>query len=284
MIYGAAAWGFRETGLEQQLALMKKYGLAELELSIAGHPNDCLQLGCTSAEIAQVKKLYAEYGIGLSATSASNDFTFAEPEKCREQLRDICLKLEIAGRLGAKHVRVFAGFSPAAEVSNARWELMIDCLRQAAVAAEKNGVRIAVETHGGVESCGGGVRHFHSTSSRPDLLEKMMGELPTEVGLVFDPGNLGAVGLDTDEVISLYRQYRNRICYFHLKDFAPLSTGGLLPCACGDGKLDWSKLAVVFAEFPGVGLIEYELPEDVEDGLRRSLSALESAVNAATPD
>ncbi|UKI31171.1 MAG: hypothetical protein L6W00_25615 [Lentisphaeria bacterium] len=58
-----------------------------------------------------------------------------------------------------------------------------------------------------------------------------------------------------------------------MKDFRSVE-GGVLPAACGEGRLDWPKLMAALGDYDGPALIEYELPGDVEDGLRRSLAFL----------
>ena len=48
MNIGLAAWGFRETHLQKQLAITRSLELDLLELSIAGHRNDVLQLDASA--------------------------------------------------------------------------------------------------------------------------------------------------------------------------------------------------------------------------------------------
>ncbi len=276
MIFGNAAWGFRETPLEKQLQITAKMGLDYLELGIAGHRNDYVQLDAGDEILRRVKELFAHYKIKLSYASASNDFTFESESVCLEELEKLKKAIDIAGKLAISNVRIFAGFSPAQEVIGKRWDTMIRCLTETVNHAIKLGVNVAVETHGGVEAKGAGVRHFHSTSSQPELLLKMIEQLPSETKIVFDPANLGAVGMNEDEIIALYRKLKRRIAYMHLKDFKDLPAGDglLLPCACGEGNLNWKKLMEAFAEFSGLGVIEYENTEDIQEGLKRSLAFL----------
>lgn len=277
MKLGMAAWGLRETPLEEQLRMVTRLGLSALELSIAGHENDRLQVGASAEEIHTVKRLFADSGVSLDTAATGNDFTSADPAACAADLEKTRKVIAIAGQLGIKQLRIFAGFSPAAEVTGERWKTMIACLREASQAAQQAGVRVAVETHGGVEPVTGGVRHFFSTSSRRDLLLRLLAELPAEIGLVFDPANLGAVGMSTDAILDLYDKVKERVVYLHLKDFRHVSANALQPCACGEGQLCWGELAKAFAGFSGTGFMEYELPADIEAGTRRSLEALKAA-------
>ena len=87
----------------------------------------------------------------------------------------------------------------------------------------------------------------------------------------YDPANLAAAGC-TDPV-RFYECFKDSVTYIHLKDFKDVP-GGVKPCACGEGRLDWKGLMAALADYNGPALIEYELPEDVEDGFIRSLDFL----------
>jgi sugar phosphate isomerase/epimerase len=268
MIIGNAAWGFRETPLEKQLEITRDMGLDLLELQIGGHENDFLQLDATAEDIAKVKDLFEQYAIKLICASTGNDFTAATEVDCADVKRVI----DIAEQLNIKYLRIFAGFSPVAEVIGERWDVMIKMLNEVAQYAQEHNILPAIETHGGVEECLDGIRHFHSTTTSMETWRRILDELDYPVGVVFDPANLGAVGMNETEIIDLYRLLP--VSYLHLKDFRKTPQEALEPCACGAGQLDWQKLWSELKNFSGPGVIEYELTEDIEDGLRRSLEFL----------
>jgi sugar phosphate isomerase/epimerase len=272
--FGAASWGFRETPLERQLEITQALGLDELELGIAGHENDVLQLGATAETLMQVQALFAGHGIPLLHASTGNDFTQADEAACLASLEAVKRVSEIAAKLGARHLRIFAGFSPEEEVQGARWELMVRCLNEAVRYAAPLGLTLAVETHGGVKSVPGGVVHFDSTTTRPELIARLLCEVDKRATILFDPANLGAVGMSEGTILALYRTLRPRISALHLKDFKVVGSNALQPCACGEGKLDWEILMHEFREFSGVGFMEYENTEDIEAGLKRTLAAI----------
>ena len=110
--------------------------------------------------------------------------------------------------------------------------------------------------------------HFASATTRIDWWDDI---LSTGVSINYDPANFAAVGA-TDPV-AFHERFKNSIKYVHLKDFRSVE-GGVLPAACGEGRLDWPKLMAALGDYDGPALIEYELPGDVEDGLRRSLAFL----------
>ncbi len=279
MIFGNAAWGFRETPLEKQLAVTRNMGLNVLELSIAGHDNDVLQPNPESVRIAEVIKLFGEYGVELLCASTGNDFTLPDSAANKENVVRVKAVIDSAVKLGIKYLRIFAGFSPAGDVAEERWLRQVNCLNEVIAYAAEHNITALIETHGGVESVSGGIRHFFSTTSSPEFLYLLMDELDPAAGILFDPANLGAVGLDEDQIIAIYRYLKNRIHAMHFKDFRKTGSGTLSPCACGEGQLDWTKLFAAIKGFTGPALIEYENTEDIEDGCRRSLDFLKKLEN-----
>ncbi|WP_295806385.1 sugar phosphate isomerase/epimerase [uncultured Victivallis sp.] len=265
MQLGNAAWGLRETPLEQQLAITAAMGLELLELSIAGYDRDYLQLDADEKKIAEVAELFRRYNVRLDCACTGNDFT---GDDAAEQLTKVKTVIDIASKLGVKFLRIFAGFRSDSEVAGPRFGRMIDCLRSAAEYAAPRGVTLAVETHGGVMNNGDALVHFASATTRIDWWDDI---LSTGVSINYDPANFAAVGA-TDPV-AFYNRFKKAIQYVHLKDFRSVE-GGVLPAACGEGRLDWPALMAALADYTGPALIEYELPGDVEDGLRRSLAYL----------
>ncbi|MDD3886252.1 MAG: sugar phosphate isomerase/epimerase [Victivallaceae bacterium] len=265
MRLGLAAWGLRETPLEQQLAMAQKLGVGLLELSIAGYDKDFLQPDASDEAIAKVKRMFADYGIKLECGCTGNDFT---NDDAPQQLARVKKVIDIAGKLGIGLLRIFAGFNSDSVVYGARFDRMIECLREAASYAKTRGVTLAVETHGGVAANGDALVHFASVTTRVDTWPAI---LATGVEINYDPANFAAAGATSP--YCFYDEFKAHIKYVHLKDFRTVS-GGVKPAACGEGRLDWPRLMRTLAGYDGPALIEYELTGDVEDGMRRSLDYL----------
>ena len=125
MQIGNAAWGLRETPLEEQLKLTSAMGLRLLELSIAGYDKDFLQVDATAGQIAEVRELFSRHGIALDCACTGNDFTGDDAE---EQLAKVKTVIGICGQLGVKALRIFAGFQSDSVVIGARFDRMLECL------------------------------------------------------------------------------------------------------------------------------------------------------------
>lgn len=269
MKYGNAAWGFRETPLEQQLQITKDMALKVLELGIANAPND-IQIG---DDINTVKELYRKYGIELVCAATGNDFSTGS----REDVTKIMAVIDMCSDMGVRYLRIFSGFSPVGEVTGDRWKTMIDCLRTVADYAKTKNVIPVIETHGGVNSFeDGGVRHFHTTSTNLETLKKMLKELPENIGINYDPANLYAVGIcNPDEV---YQEIKNKVCYIHMKDFAPMPSGNLKPAACGESDMDWRTILDGIGQRDIIALFEYENTEDIKEGCIRSYNHIKQFI------
>ncbi len=269
MRLGLAAWGLRETPLEEQLKLTRDMGLSLLEFSIANYSKDVLQVGCSDAEIEAVKSLYSKYGISLECGCTGNDLTVDDVAPQVEKLTEV---IGIASKLGIRYLRIFAGFRSDSEIYGERWERMLNALKELHLLASAKGLLLCVETHGGVTALENGAQlHFNSVTTRGDCWEKI---LETGVSILFDPANLAAAGAVCP--CKFYERFRMHIRYLHLKDFRDVP-GGIVPAACGEGRLDYKKLLETIGDYSGPALFEYELTGDVEDGMRRSLSFLKAA-------
>ena len=272
MEYGNAAWGLRELPLEEQLKLTQAMGLHLLELSIANYHRDALQPDASAEQIRQVKALFAQYDVRPDCGATGNDFTAGSAADVRESLDRVKRAADIAAALGVKVLRIFAGFTSDSLVYGERFDRALEALQLAAEHVRGTGVRLAIETHGGVAATGDVLHHSATVTTRIDTMRKLLESLSAaEIGMNYDPANLAAVGDAAPE--RWFGLFRDRIALVHLKDFRDVP-GGIVPAGCGEGRLDWKALLAAQKEYDGPALIEYELPADVEDGLRRSLRFL----------
>lgn len=273
MKFGNAAWGFRELELEEQLKITSGMGLKIHELGIANAETD-IKTDASDAELESVRALYEKYGIGLLCAATGNDFTCGNSDDVEKikRVTDMCAVL------GVKYLRIFAGFSHKEEVTGKRWQTMVESLNRCAEHAKKRNVTLVVETHGGVDGFDGGeVEHFNSVTTCTDTLKRLLDELDESIMFNYDPANLYAVGhSDPSEV---YELLRGRVAYVHLKDFKTMPSGHKKPAACGESGMDWKKIAAGLKGFDGPLLFEYEIPSDLEDGLKRSYEFAKKVFN-----
>ena len=128
---GAAAWGFRELTLPQQLDLVRRLGLVSLELGIANSPAD-VQTDADVRLLEQVKKEYEAFGISLDTAATGNDFTLKDGNAAAEDIGKLKRVIDICSFL----------------VDETRFSRMIDALNTVARYGKEHGVVTAMETHG----------------------------------------------------------------------------------------------------------------------------------------
>jgi sugar phosphate isomerase/epimerase len=111
----------------------------------------------TDAYIDELKKRIADLGLGISGTGVRNNFTTADKEVRAQGVKHIKEFVEVAARLGAPVIRVFADTQMRAQnwhtvSDNATRQQVQDwisaALRECADHGKKYGVKIGVQNHG----------------------------------------------------------------------------------------------------------------------------------------
>lgn len=270
MVFGNAAWGLRETPLEEQFKITSDMGLNILEIGIANAPMD-IQLNITDEEINDIRKLSEKYGVKMLCGATGNDFTTGT-----EDITKIKKVIDICKKLGIKNIRIFAGFTPLAEVNDGIFGTMIDSLTEVCNYAKEKDVVPVIETHGAVECFDDGVEHIMSTTTDLDTLKRIVNSIPDNAGICFDPSNLYAVGVKTPEIF--FEEFKERVAYAHFKDFKKLPSGHLKPSYCGDSDMEWNKILNAMKDFEGVAVFEYENVEYIKDGLEKCYNYIKERI------
>ena len=269
---GLGEWGFRNLPMRQHFEIAAQFGCRWLEFGIGGDQVGRLPEFPDAGQIAEYRALNEEFGIQTPFCCIENDFTLADAGAHAAMIEKCSRQLLAAAECGATHVRLFAGFTPAAEVTPTIWSRMISAFEAMEEQCAGLGLTIAIETHGGIRfNDDGSATHINSVTTDPDCLRRLMEELPSRVGFNFDPGNIKAVRPDDpDCCLSIINE---RINYCHMKDWSRQGEGWVA-VAIGDDDLDYTPLFERMS-FSGVYLIEYEPLHDCEEGIQRSLDYLE---------
>ena len=276
---GCGEWGFRNRPIPEWMEIATSLGFRHLEFGIGGGWTGRLPDAPTPADVAAFRRLADKHAVTTHYCCLENDFTRPDAAQHAAQVRTVLTQLAPAADCGAKVVRLFAGFTPAEQVTDSIWKRLLEALAACATAAGRRGMTIAIETHGAITQLpDGSLAHRHTVSTRRDCLARLVREMPPEVAFNYDPGNLKAAD-PTDERYAA-DLVAGRVSYCHLKDWRR-SGNGWVACAPGDDSIDYSKLLPV-PGFDGVYLIEYEPLEDTVDGLKRSLAYLRLEIPGAT--
>jgi sugar phosphate isomerase/epimerase len=102
----------------------------------------------TDEYIYHIKRKAFMLGIDLGCTGVRNDFTWADPIKREGEKKLVRDWIEVASKLGAPGVRIFAGVLSKEEYSweqRAKW--IVDDIRECADFGKEHGVMIALQNH-----------------------------------------------------------------------------------------------------------------------------------------
>ena len=271
MIVGCGEWGFRELPLADHFEIAARLGFRYLEFGIGGGQVGRLPEAPSASDVAALRKLSVDHGVEAPFCCIENDFTLPDGQGHAATVARVVDQIRVAADCGATHVRLFAGFTASAAMTEPLWTQMFDAFSICDALCEELGLVIAIETHGAISfNDDGSANHVGTPTTDPDGLRRMMRELPPRVGFNYDPGNIKAARPDDKsyglEIID------SRINYCHLKDWTRRGDGWVA-VAIGEDDMDYASLLASMS-FDGVYLIEYEPTADVEDGIRRSLAHL----------
>ena len=268
---GCGEWGFRELPIERHFEIAREFGFRFLEFGIGGDFPGRLDGNLSDAEIRNFRELARNHEMATPFACVENDFTLPDAREHAALLDRTLDEIRLAARLGARQVRLFAGFTPLTEMTPAIWERMREAFERCDELCESLDLTIAIETHGRILWREQTAHHLPTVSTDPESLRRLIEQLPARIGFNFDPGNLKAV--DPDDRDFRLGILNERIHYCHLKDWKRCGDGWVA-VAIGDDDLDYGQL-LPRMRYSGGYLIEYEPVEDVEAGIRRSLEYLQ---------
>jgi sugar phosphate isomerase/epimerase len=100
--------------------------------------------------LAHLKGKCTRLGLDVSGTAVGNNFCTADPAKLKEQLAYVRKWVDIASRLGAKTIRIFAGSVDKGDTEEKARERCVEAIQEACDYAGKAGIFLALENHGGI--------------------------------------------------------------------------------------------------------------------------------------
>ncbi len=99
--------------------------------------------------LAALKAHAFRLGLDISGTAVGNDFGHPPGDKRTEQIAAVKQWIEHAERLDAPVIRIFAGHQQEGVSDEAAHQLMVAGIQECCVHAEKHGIFLALENHGG---------------------------------------------------------------------------------------------------------------------------------------
>ena len=214
----------------------------------------------------RVKRACDAAGVKLSGFSAHTPL--CKPEISVEYLKQA---VRFAAECGAPVVNTDEGPKPAWTTAEEDHVLMRYTLAEAAKVAEPRGVLIGIEPH-------------QQYSRTPDGLDRIQGLVKSPaVGINFDTGNSYLGGEDPYRWLE---RVLGRLVHLHAKDISVQQsgaergkvTGTPVGCACGDGVIDWARVAAICRKAPRD--IVFSVECGTVDQAARSIAHLKKVLGA----
>ncbi len=183
------------------------------------------------SEAQRVGKLFRDAGAPIFSVKGYSKFAFvddAEIAKNQELLRKL---IGIAGAMGAKYIRTFAGAIPKESDRDAMTVKVANAIKPLAQEAAAKKITIGLETHD--DWCSG------DRVMRVVEIVKSRG-----FGVVYDIHNAFNSGIESWDVT--YKKVRKHICYCHVKDAYMGADGKPHYVLLGAGELPIKKILKKF--------------------------------------
>jgi sugar phosphate isomerase/epimerase len=226
--------------------------------------------GDTSTVRERITKALSNSGLALSGISLGNNYNNADAAAIEEQLRASREWVDIAADLNAPLCRVFGG-GASDEDRQVQFDRTLDAMKRIAEYADKKGVMLALENHGGIPLTG------------EEQVAMIEGVASDRFKATIDVGNYmsgGQEGLDGTKIAAPY-------CgYVHFKDFMKVPSDGTAwgwttkSCTVGVGAVDHVGClrALADAGYEGWVALEYEGPGDERIGVEESIYFMNRAM------
>lgn len=190
--------------------------------------------------INQLKQRAFLAGLDISGTAIGNDFCHPAGESREQQLKLTRDWIDYAAALGAPVIRIFAGKQKKKQSYEEALEQCVSGINESLEYAEKKGVILALENHGGI-------------TATPEQLLKIVDQVKSSpcFGINFDSGN-----------------FRTKDPYGDLEQIAPYAVNAQLKIEMhADGKTekaDFPRIINILkqASYRGYVVLEYEGKDD----------------------
>jgi sugar phosphate isomerase/epimerase len=104
----------------------------------------------TTDYLAHLKGRCTRLGLDISGTAVGNNFCVSDPDKLRQQIASVKKWIEYSAFLGAKTMRIFAGYLDKGDSEDKARERCVAAIQEACDHAAKYGLYLALENHGGI--------------------------------------------------------------------------------------------------------------------------------------
>lgn len=226
-------------------------------------------LGDLKRAPAEIRKALHATGLELSGLSLSNDFNQESAEMFDQQIESVKEGIRLAAEVQAPVSRIFGGHVSDRndkEGLASGFDRIVDGLGQVVLEAQRLGVVLALENHGGLPCSG---------REQVDVIEQINSPF---LKATIDVGNYMACGEEGHEGTRIAAKH---VAYVHFKDFSwRPKRQSINACTVGVGDVDHARCLEAIREvgFDGYIALEYEGPDDERKGVAESLEYMRGLV------
>ena len=254
LLAGCCAYSYRKY-LEHGPMTMEDFILKGAELGLQGVDLTAYYLKSTDpAYLAGLRHVAFKNGMPFSGAGCGSSMVQADKARRARVLDDIKKWVDVTDRLGAAHLRIFAGELPPGATVAQGVEWSVEIMKPACDYAGKKGITLGVEDHGGI------------TQKADTTLEILHRVNSLYAGVNLDISNFVA---DTDE--DHYRQ---------IEACAPYATHTHIRDRFGDNHhpIDLDRVWQIFAKagYRGYMSAEYEGEEDSMTGVPKLIDTIKT--------
>ena len=205
----------------------------------------------TPGYVLGLKRQAIRFGLDVTGTPVGNTFTLPPGPKRDAQIATLNKWIDVSAELGSPAIRIFAGGTPKGVTDAQARKWAVECIETCLGQAEKRGVILALENHGGVVSDAAGMLEFVN-AIRSDWF-----------GLNLDTGN-----------------FRTKDPYADIEQCAKHAVTCQIKVEMSvDGKrqpADYGRIVAIMrkAGYRGYLTLEYEASEDPKVAVPKHLKAL----------
>jgi 3-dehydroshikimate dehydratase len=216
----ACSFPLKEKDLDYTFQVISESGFDKIDL-VGRMPH--FSVTDPAYDMDELRRVVEKYGVRLANIGSYCGRGFSdESEGERQAAMDEMKKtLDVAKEFGAKSIRIFPGDGTLASMDK-----VVPYFQESAGYAEKVGVYMGIENHGG------------EISGNPEACREISEKVGSPYfGILYEPCNLMAAGA---EYKSAFESFKDHIVHVHIKDGKYNDDGKWDRCMLGDGEIDYT--------------------------------------------
>jgi L-ribulose-5-phosphate 3-epimerase len=240
--------GKKSMSYEDLVRKASEWGVEGLDLTVYWFPST------EDSFLLPLKRLAYRAGVELYSISVRTNMCQPTADLQQKEITELRKWIDVAGKLGAGHIRVFGGNVPKGNTEDEAADWVVKVLGEAGQYAASRGVILGLENHGGI-------------TDKADRMLQIVKKVDSPwVGVNLDTGN-----------------FKTQV-YDQIAKLVPYAAAVQVKAeVVEDGKRmesDWDRVATMLVKqgYKGYLAVEYEAKEDVSTAMPKMLSRLREVI------